>query len=103
MNTKFDINFNEYSKEFKFKKYCTVQNVLEIQPDSLKDVAGNLALKVKQWFIAVVKSRDPTFHKTNGCQTGSLEPFEKDQKDRKIENYTKLSPVVLNGHVVARY
>ena len=37
----------------------------------------NLALEVPQWFIAVLISPDPTFHKTNGCQAGTLELFEK--------------------------
>ena len=44
---------------------------------SLEEVTGNFSLEVPQCFIAVLISPDPTFHKTNGCQGGTLKPFEK--------------------------
>ena len=51
---------------------------------SLEEVTGDLALEVPQWFIVVLISPDPTFYKTNGCQAGTLEPFEKSKMAAKI-------------------
>ena len=78
---------------------------------SVEEVTGNLVVEVPQWFIAVLIYLDTTVHKINGCQTGRLQPFEKihdglqngHQKDKKIENCTKNSPIVVNCHDVARF
>ena len=40
-------------------KNCTVQNVLEIHPDSLEEVRGNLALEVPQWFWGYQNCNEP--------------------------------------------
>ena len=58
--------------------------VLCSSPNSLEEVTGDLALEVPQWFIAVLISPDPTFYKTNGCQAGTLESFEKSKMAAKM-------------------
>ena len=48
-------------------------------------MTGNVALEVPQWFIAVLISPDHTFNKTNGCQAGTLDPFEKSKLAAKMD------------------
>ena len=59
--------------------------IIHIYTSILEEMTGNVALEVPQWFIAVSISPDHTFYKTNGCQAGTLDPFEKSKLAAKMD------------------